>query len=96
MLFQLFSPANLLLDFLKTFKEKHVEVRVDPDPAVRLAHSPVLEHETHPFFFQLEGRDGVPGELDDLVLQAPVLSAGLQSKSIKGDDWHDMTLLPSV
>ena len=93
---QLLCPANLLLYFLKTFEEKHVEVRVDPDPAVRLADSPVLEHETHPFFFKLEGGDGVPGELDNLILQTPVLPAGLQSKSIKGDDWHHVALFPSI
>ena len=96
MLLQLFSPANLLLYFLKALEEKHVEVRVDPDPAVRLANSPVLKHETHPFFLKLEGCDGVPGELDNLVLQAAVLPTGLQSKSIEGDDWYDVTLLPGI
>ena len=96
MLFQLFSPANLLLDFLETFKEKYVEVRVDPDPTFGLSDSPVLKHETHPFFFKLEGSDGVPRELDDLVLQATVLSTSLQSKCIEGDDWYDMTLLPRI
>ena len=93
MLLQLFSPANLLLDFLKTFKEKHVEVRVDPDPAVRLANSPVLKHETHPFFFKLEGCDGVPGELDNLVLQTAVLSASCCSSSSKAAREEELPLI---
>ena len=96
MLLQLFSPANLLLYFLKTFEEKHVEVRVDPDPAVRLAHSPVLEHETHPFFFQLEGCDGVPSKLDHLILKLAPLSARVEPERIKGNNRDNMAFFSCI
>ena len=77
MFFKLLCPANFLLNLFETFEKKHVEVGIDSDPSVRFTNSSVLEHETHPLLLQLEGGDGVPRELNDLVLQAAVLTASL-------------------
>lgn len=87
---QLFGPPDLLLNLLETLEEEHVKVWVDADPSVRLAGSPVLEHEAHALLLQLEGGDGVPAEFDHLILDWTVLSTGLQPDKSISVTWRNI------
>merc|ERR1719400_306568 len=96
MFLKLLCPSDLLLNFLKAFVEENKEVRVDADPTFRLAGPPVLKHEAHPLLLQLIGGDGVPGELNDLVLHRTVLPTGLQPKRLEGHNGHNVSVLLGV